>query len=261
VERPAAGALQPGRVLDILSALQQFFVVLDRDDDGNGFALARHDLGLGRTCFHAASLRGLLGEVNSAVAASLCRRTSKDRQANCLAFSARAPGLDFWALGFIFGVWTRIRLPIFGSAHNERIREVGVTHQTSAQARSPHVDRHKPLPPKPLQQALPALPCLPPPSSRLSLRARRPSESLLDLSTHQEEAIKPTTGTATPSSQTATAAGAPSTWVSTWTAVGAFICLDLDLDCRRLHPPSPRPLAGQGHHQALRANNAASPIG
>ena len=53
VERLAAGALEPGHIVSVLHTLQQFFVVLDGDDDGNGFAFARHDFGFGRRCFHA----------------------------------------------------------------------------------------------------------------------------------------------------------------------------------------------------------------
>ena len=52
VERLRAGALEPGHVVSILHTFQQFFVVLDGDDDGDRFAFARHDFEFGQCCFH-----------------------------------------------------------------------------------------------------------------------------------------------------------------------------------------------------------------
>ena len=39
------GRVKPGHVLGVLQSLQEFFIVLDGDDDRNGFAAARHDFG------------------------------------------------------------------------------------------------------------------------------------------------------------------------------------------------------------------------
>lgn len=44
VELLLAGTFQPGNIFSILNALKKFFVVLDWNNDGNGFAFARHDL-------------------------------------------------------------------------------------------------------------------------------------------------------------------------------------------------------------------------
>ena len=57
VERLAAGVLEPGRVVRVLHALQEFFVVLDGDDDGDRFAFARHDFGFGQYRFHVNKIR------------------------------------------------------------------------------------------------------------------------------------------------------------------------------------------------------------
>jgi len=53
MERLAAGALEPGHVVSVFHALQEFFVILDGDDDGDGFAFARHDFGSGKAAFMA----------------------------------------------------------------------------------------------------------------------------------------------------------------------------------------------------------------
>src|SRR4029077_9436454 len=56
VQRLLAGALEPGHVIDVFHALQEFFVVLDWDNDGDGFAFARHDFRFGPRCFHTSKL-------------------------------------------------------------------------------------------------------------------------------------------------------------------------------------------------------------
>lgn len=43
VKRLAPRAIEPGEIASVFQPLQKFFVILDRDDDGNGFAFARHD--------------------------------------------------------------------------------------------------------------------------------------------------------------------------------------------------------------------------
>jgi hypothetical protein len=48
VERLGAGALERGHIIRVLHALQEFFVVLDWDDDGDGFAFAHRDFGFDR---------------------------------------------------------------------------------------------------------------------------------------------------------------------------------------------------------------------
>ena len=61
----AAGVLGPGHVVRILHALQKFFVVLDGDDAGGGFALARRDFGFGSGCFYGLKFIGQAGRRNS----------------------------------------------------------------------------------------------------------------------------------------------------------------------------------------------------
>src|SRR6058998_3364787 len=58
VKRLAAGALEPGNIVGVLHALQKFLVVLDGDDDGDGFAFARDDFRFGQRCFHGGNLSG-----------------------------------------------------------------------------------------------------------------------------------------------------------------------------------------------------------
>ena len=52
MKRLAAGALEPSHIGSVLHALQEFFVVLDGNDDGDRSAFARHDFGLRQCCFH-----------------------------------------------------------------------------------------------------------------------------------------------------------------------------------------------------------------
>src|SRR5438876_7922990 len=58
VKRLAAGALEPGNIVGVLHALQKFLVVLDGDDDGDGFAFARDAFRFGQCCLHGGSLLG-----------------------------------------------------------------------------------------------------------------------------------------------------------------------------------------------------------
>ena len=58
----APGALEPGHILGVLHALQEFFIVLDGDDYGDGFAVARHDFGFSQCRFHVAGLSGSASE-------------------------------------------------------------------------------------------------------------------------------------------------------------------------------------------------------
>ena len=51
MERLAAGPLEPSHITSVLHALQEFFVVLDGNDDRDGFAFARHDFGFGQCRF------------------------------------------------------------------------------------------------------------------------------------------------------------------------------------------------------------------
>jgi len=52
LKRLAAGALEPGHILRILRAFQQFLVILDREDDRHRLAFARDNLRFGKGCFH-----------------------------------------------------------------------------------------------------------------------------------------------------------------------------------------------------------------
>jgi len=52
MERLAAGSFEPNKIFRILNTFQELFVLLDRDDDGDGFAFARHDFGFGHCCAH-----------------------------------------------------------------------------------------------------------------------------------------------------------------------------------------------------------------
>jgi len=48
----AAGALERGGILGVFRALQQFLVVLDGDDDGDGFSFPCHDLRFSQRGLH-----------------------------------------------------------------------------------------------------------------------------------------------------------------------------------------------------------------
>ena len=58
VLRLLAGAFEPRHVISVLYALQEFFIVLDGDDDGDGLAFARDDFRFGQRCFHGGNLSG-----------------------------------------------------------------------------------------------------------------------------------------------------------------------------------------------------------
>jgi len=52
----AAGAFKPGQIVGVLHALQEFFIILDGDDYGDGFALACYDFGFWHGPFHVANI-------------------------------------------------------------------------------------------------------------------------------------------------------------------------------------------------------------
>jgi hypothetical protein len=52
VQRFLAGALQPGNVCRIFGAFQQFLVILDRKNYGNGLAFAGDNLWFKHSCLH-----------------------------------------------------------------------------------------------------------------------------------------------------------------------------------------------------------------
>ena len=58
MKRLETGALEPRNILAVFQTLKEFFVVLDGDDDGDGFALARHNFGFGQCYFQGDNLSG-----------------------------------------------------------------------------------------------------------------------------------------------------------------------------------------------------------
>ena len=72
MQRLLAGASEPRHVVGIFHAFQEFFIVLDGNDDGDGLAFARDDFRFGQCCFYGGNLSGGRSDVKLA---ALCRRT------------------------------------------------------------------------------------------------------------------------------------------------------------------------------------------
>lgn len=77
MERLAAGPFEPNHIFLILHTFQEVFVIPDRDDNGDGFALARYDFGFGQRSLHGANLSddGLRVNFNPLGFRSRCKHT------------------------------------------------------------------------------------------------------------------------------------------------------------------------------------------